>query len=410
MTREAVSASSDVFVGRQPIFDRGERVVGYEILFRDGQTNSAQVTDGSKATAMVMLSALTEIGLDRLVGPCRAWINLTRESALDGLALTLPAHLTCFEILEGQEVDDELIGAVADLRDLGYQIALDDFSFTPGTEALLPLAHFVKLDYAALGPDRFAAEVMRLERYEAHVLAEKVETHWEHTHCVRLGCDLFQGFFYQRPEILSERRIELNQGSTFQLIAALQDPTLDLDDLEPLIARDVPLSLRLLRYLNSAFLGLAHKVASVREALVLLGIENTRRWATLTAMCSLEGKTSELTVAALLRGRFCELAGVQLGLDGSQLFTVGMFSLLDAMMDAPLEEALDQLPFPSHIRDALLRHEGVMGRILSAALALEAGSAAGVPSIVEEPGNVYTQALLWAQDAATSLLDSATAP
>jgi EAL and modified HD-GYP domain-containing signal transduction protein len=298
------------------------------------------------------------------------------------------------------------VEAVAELSERGYKIALDDFEYAPEADPLLPLADYVKLDYVALGRAGFAEHVKLLEPYGVKILAEKVETREEHDFCTELGCDFFQGFFYQKPEILRERRIELNRGSMFQIISAMQDPSIQLEDLEPLIAHDVPLSLRLLRYLNSAFLGLACEVSSVRQGLILLGIDNVRRWATLTAMTSLEGKTSELTDAALLRARFCELAGVEAGLDGSEMFTVGLFSLIDAMMDTSLDEVLDNLPFPKAIRAALLHREGRMGEILTAAIALEGGSPAEAGSLVEGANSFFVQSLLWAQEAIATLSDS----
>ncbi len=217
---------------------------------------------------------------------------------------------------------------------------------------------------------------------------------------------MFQGFYYQKPEVLSERRIELNRGSVFQLLVALQNPDLDLDDLDPLIAQDVPLSLRLLRYLNSAFLALPCRVTSVHHGLVILGIENVRRWATLTVLSSIEGGDPELTAAALLRARFCELAGIEAGLDGAQLFTVGMFSLLDAMLGVPMERLLQDLPFSQDVRDALLGRDGVMAEILRQAVALEAG-AAGPDRWVKHADRTYLQAMLWAQEAASTFSSTA---
>ena len=221
-----------------------------------------------------------------------------------------------------------------------------------------------------------------------------------------LGCDFFQGFFYQAPELLHERRIELRAGSILQVISALQNTDLQFDELEPLIAHDLPLSLRLLRYINSAFFGLRHEVTSVRQALVLLGIENVRQWATLTVMGSIEGKTPELTSTALIRARFCELAGSTSGLDGSALFTIGMFSLIDALLDVSLEEVTAELPFPNEMRVALLRHAGPMGRILDAATALEGGYYGDAKALVPDAAQLYVESLLWAQEASGALFDS----
>jgi EAL and modified HD-GYP domain-containing signal transduction protein len=401
-----VSNGSEVFIGRQPIFDRGQRVVGYEILFRSEDHGEARVLDAESATATVVLNALTEIGLERIVGPHVAWINLSRESVLSGIAKMLPPAAAGFEILEGQKIDDELIAGVRDLKEHGYRIALDDFAYSAEYAPLLEFVDVVKLDLLALGCERFAAEVEKLKPYPVQVLAEKVETKDEHKYCADLGCDLFQGFFYQKPELLRRRRIELTAGSMLQVISALQNAQLQFDELEPLIAHDLPLSLRLLRYINSAFFALRHEVTSVRQALVMLGMENVRRWATLTVMGSIEGKTPELTSSALIRARFCELAGLASGMDGAGLFTVGMFSLIDAMLDVSLEEVTEELPFPDEMRVALLRHAGPMGRILDAAVSLESGYFGDAKLLVPNAGELYVQSLLWAQEASGALFDS----
>jgi EAL and modified HD-GYP domain-containing signal transduction protein len=401
-----MSRSSEVFIGRQPIFDRGQRVVGYEILFRADDHGEAGVLDAESATATVVLNALTEIGLERIVGPHLAWINLPRESVLSGIAKMLPPAAAGFEILEGQRIDAALIAGVRDLKDQGYRIALDDFEFSADYLPLLEIVDIVKLDYLALGAERFAAEVEKLKPYPVQMLAEKVETKDEYEYCLALGCDFFQGFFFQKPELLRRRRIELTAGSMLQVIAALQNSQLQFDELEPLIAHDLPLSLRLLRYINSAFFSLRYEVTSVRQALVMLGMENVRRWATLTVMGSIEGKTPELTSTALIRARFCELAGLSAGMDGDGLFTIGMFSLIDAMLDVSLEEVTEELPFPNEMRVALLRHAGPMGRILDAATSLESGYFGDAKLLVPNAGELYVQSLLWAQEASGALFES----
>lgn len=401
-----MSHGSDVFIGRQPIFDRDHHLVGYEILFRAEDRAQADVLDAEAATATVVVNALTEIGLERIVGSHLAWINLSRETLLSDVATVLPPAITGFEILEGQRVDDELVAAVRELKALGYRISLDDFEYDPQYEPLLALADVVKLDHLALGDERFAAQVELLRPHRVDLLAEKVETQEAHRFCMALGCDLFQGYFYKRPETLRERRIELTIGSILQVIGALQDTHLQFDELEPLIAHDLPLSLRLLRYINSAFFGLRKHVTSVRQALVLLGMENVRRWATLTVMGSIEGKTPELTSTALIRARFCELAAEAERLDAGALFTVGLFSLIDAMLDVALEDVVAELPFPDEMRLALLQHAGPMGRVLDAAMALEAGYFGDARTLVANAGELYMRSLLWAQEASGALFDS----
>lgn len=401
---------SEVFIARQPIFDRKLRVIGYELLFRgdDARVNpgGARVLDPVAATATVVLNSLTEIGLDRIVGPHVAWINLPRGFLLGGLASALPARATCFEVLEDEVIDDDFVEAIRELKQQGYMIALDDFAYGEDISKLVPLADVIKLDYLQHGAEGLARQMELLKGFRGRLLAEKVETREVHAYCTAIGFDLFQGFFYRKPELMSRRRIELNRGSVIRVIGALQNPMLEMDEIEQLVARDVPLSLRLLRYINSAFFGLAYEVASIRQALIMLGVENVRRWATLTLVGSLEGKPSELTVAALVRARFCELSADALGLDSAQLFTLGLFSLIDAMLDLPLEGILAELPFPAVMQDALLHHAGPMGELVEAVAAMEDGHFGDAKTLIDDAGSQYVEALMWANDASSALFTS----
>jgi EAL and modified HD-GYP domain-containing signal transduction protein len=398
---------SEASVARQPIFDRRLRVVGYELLFRGPRSLTGDVLDNENATTTVALNALTEIGLQRIVGSHRAWINTSREFLLNGLALALPPELIGYEILEEQAIDDELVAAVADLGRRGYALSLDDYQFTPETEPLLELVDVVKLDFLALGRDGMAEHAERLRPYGVQLLAEKVEAHADHRFCHDLGCELFQGFFYRKPELLTNRRIEANRLSLLKLMAALHDPATDLHAVELLITRDVTLSLRLLHYINSAFFGLRHEVSSVQQALALLGLENLRGWTTLTIFAAIDSKPSELTISALLRARFCELAGEADGAGDSQLFTLGLFSVIDALMDAPIEEVLKSIPFPPEMRNALVCRQGEMGRLLDCVVALEAGDFDRAETLLPGADQHYLEALSWTTEAAKQLFDDA---
>ena len=221
-----------------------------------------------------MLNSFTEIGLERIVGIKPAWVNVSREFVLSGLAGTMPPRVVGLEILEDELLDERFVHALIELKRQGYRLALDDFEYSVSAERLLALVDVVKLDLLALGRERLAREVARLKPYGVTVLAEKVETHEEHAWCVELGCDLFQGFFFCRPELLHNRGIVANRASMLEVVAALQDPTVQLAQLERMISRDVALSFRLLRYINSAFFGLRFEISSIGQALALLGVEN----------------------------------------------------------------------------------------------------------------------------------------
>ena len=301
--RARAAPRSDLFVARQPMFDRRMCVAGYELLFRAGFVHEAAVIDDVAATASVMLNVFNEIGPERLLGPHPGWINVSREFLIRGLVEVAPPGLIGLEILEDQVIDAELITAVEQLKGLGYRLALDDFEYGPEADALLGLVDMVKLDILALGRARFSAHVACARKRGLAVLAEKVETHEDHEYCMAAGCDLFQGYFYRRPKLFTPTpaRLDANRAALMQVIAALHDPTAELQDLERLIARDVALSVRLLQYINSAFFGLHCEVTSIGQAIALLGIENLQRWATLTVFASIDGKPAELTITALTR-------------------------------------------------------------------------------------------------------------
>ena len=210
-------------------------VVGYELLFRSREAQAIPSPEG--ATASVVLNAFTEIGLERIVGDRTAWINVSRDFILSGLTQTLPAGRVRLELLEDQLLDDQLIEALNDLSTRGYRIALDDFEYTEDAEPLMDLVDVIKLDVRALGPDGMTDHVARLRRDGVKLLAEKVETQEDYAFCADLGCELFQGYFFCRPELLRDREIAASRLSLLEVIAALQDPGVDLAQLERLVAR-----------------------------------------------------------------------------------------------------------------------------------------------------------------------------
>ncbi len=397
---------SQASIARQPIFDRDLNVVGYELLFRSPPATTAEIVDQSVATTNVILTTLTEIGLDRVAGGQPAWINASRDFLLSGLVTTLPPDRVALEILEDQEIDDLLVTRVAALVSEGYHFALDDFEFTEHAPRLLELVDVVKLDLLALGRVGLADHARRLEPYGVTLLAEKVETPEDHAYCLAQGCDRFQGFFYHKPELLSGRRIGASRVSLLQILAALQSPSADLDEVERLIGHDVALSLRLLRYINSAFFGLRHRVTSVGQAIALLGGRNLKQWATLSVFAGLDNKPSELTRTALIRARFCELAAAELTAgEAPQMFTLGLFSVIDALMDMPIEEALGALPFPDDMRRALGSRDGAMGALLESVTALEHGDFDRAQALVPHAEALYLRSLDWADETARELFE-----
>jgi EAL and modified HD-GYP domain-containing signal transduction protein len=398
---------SNVFVARQPIFDPRLEVAAYELLFRGSNwVQEAVISDHDEATSTVVINAFTELGIDNVVGDRRAWVNVSRDFIVRAMAFALPRDKVVLELLEDQAVDDALINQLQLLRRDGYKIALDDFAWSSEREPLLQHVDIVKVEVLDRDHAAVAEDVERLRPYNLTLLAEKLETREDYERCAALGFDLFQGYFFCKPETLSAKGVAPNRLSMLQLVAALQDPDVQFAQLETLIARDVALSYRLLRYINSAFFGLRREVDSIGRALTLLGVENVKRWSTLTIFAGIDEKPREVIVTGLTRARFCELAGPKYFGEAQpdRLFTLGLFSVIDALMDAPMEEVLSKIPFPAEMTDALVKHAGTKGELLDAAIRCERGKFAN-----RQLAEIQLEAMSWATEAADQLFEGAPA-
>jgi EAL and modified HD-GYP domain-containing signal transduction protein len=286
-------------------------------------------------------------------------------------------------------------------------VALDDFAATPEREPLLQLADIVKLDVQDLGQQGLWQQSGQLQARGAKLVAKRVETHEELDFCRSLGFDYYQGQFLCQPKLVTKRTVPTNRIAKLALLAELNSADADFDSLERLIARDVGLSYRFLRYINSAFFSLPHKVGSIRQALVLLGIAAVRKWATLLAMADLDDKPNELIVTALVRGKMCELAAASRPTrEREEYFTVGMFSVVDALLDSPMDVVLSSLPLQDEIKDALHHHLGPKGVVLSAVLNYERARFDDLRALAP-PGvsaqEIYQWAITWAREASAEL-------
>lgn len=368
-------ASVEVFVARQPIFTAQQRVYGYELLFRDGVSNVFPKTDPGLASQKVISSTFLSAGLESLTRGRRAFINFTRELLLDQHALLLPAQSAVIEIVEDVVADEEVVAACEDLRRQGYLLALDDFT-TQSDPTLLDVVDFVKLDFGQTTPQQRRGLVERLTRHDVQIVAEKVETRGAFAEARDLGCSHFQGFFFARPVVLSGQDLTGHRGSYLQLLREAREPELDFQRLERTIKQDLSLSYKLLRYINTVAFGWRQRIESVQHALVLLGEESVRRWAALVTLSSLaDQKPQELAIVSAVRARLCEDIGQRAGLNawGLELFMMGMFSLIDAVLDLPMERALVGIPFSDDARNALLGTAGPLRDVLDTVVAYERG-------------------------------------
>jgi EAL and modified HD-GYP domain-containing signal transduction protein len=346
----------DVLVARQAIFDRDRRVHGYELLFRSqsGQ-NEFDGTEGGLATRQVLANSLLVIGLENLVGGKKAFVNFGRGPLLQGWHSSLPPASTVVELLEDVEADDEVVEACRKLRKQGYQLALDDFVFHAGCERLLDVADLVKIEIQSMPRPEQKALVRSYRAKGLQTLAEKVETHEEFEWARAAGYDYFQGYFFARPVIVRGRKIPAGKLHCLRLLQEAQRPELDFDRLEALILKDVSLSYQLLRYVNSPLFALTNRIRSIRQAMLFFGEIELRKWIALATLArTAEDKPSELILHSLVRARFCELLAqsVQRGLEQSA-FLMGLFSLLDALIDQPIEETLAEMNLAPEIAAVL---------------------------------------------------------
>ena len=386
-------------VGRQAIFDRQMKVFGYELLYRDATGNSANIMDGDEATARVMVNTFLELGIDQIAGNAQAFLNLTANFFLSQHYEVLPTKSVILEVLESIEPTPSVLQSLIQARQNGYQVALDDFVVRESHRALLNHADYVKVDVLALTNEELMEQVAMLQEYPVRLLAEKVEDQGMYEQCLALGFEYFQGYFFCKPQILEGVSLSSNRMTVVLLLAKLQDPLIELHDLEDLVKNDIALSVKLLRYVNSASVGLPRSVDSTSQAIGLVGTERIRQWASLLMLAGTGDKPSELMRVALIRAHMCEALCPLYGMPPGQGFTVGLFSILDAYFDCDMRQLLADLPLAPEILAALLKREGELGTILEGMLAYERGEWEQCAAQTVEPGrlnSVYWESVEWA--------------
>lgn len=389
-----------MFLARQPIFDRDLNLFGYELLYRDGHVDKANVSDDNIATAHLFTSALVEIGLTDLVGDRKAFVNLGPEMTFEEFPFTEYKDRLVLEILESIKIDASLLNAIKRMKEQGYTVALDDVFVNPEIELLLPFVDIVKLDIPLIPPSQLPQQIRMIrEQSAAAILVEKIETPEVFRRCFDLGCDYFQGYFFAKPSIITSNRVPESSLTVLQLISELQNPNVSVTEIERLIKYDASLSYKLLRYINSAMTGVSQKITSVRQAVTLLGLNRIRVVATLLGLAAQSNKPHELLITALVRARTCEvIAQRQRMQDPQSGFVVGLFSLLDAMFDQPLEDLIGKLPLAETITDAILRREGELGEILQAVCCFERGDWTSLESSTWNGASMrqsYLEAIRW---------------
>ena len=389
-----------VLVSRQPIYRADNSVLGYELLFRDSDTDRANFADGARATAQVLVNTLMEIGMDELVGRHRAFINFERTLLLGDYCESLPPERVVLEILETVEPDKELLKRLERLRAKGYRIALDDFLCVEPFSPFLEFANYVKVDLTTSQWPSIENAVAAMAKYQLELIAEKVETREQLQECKKIGFQHFQGYFFCRPQNMSGRPLPVNRLAAIRLLTQLNKPDIRMQELEVAISQNVALSYKLLRYINSAMCGLGREVESIRHATVLVGLEKMRIWASLIVFSGFDETPRDVLVTGTVRARMCEQLAMALHLPHPErFFLVGLFSVLDAILDRPLEQILASLSLSADISDALLHQKNEMGNMLRCVQAYEqrdwAAATAGLDVDEEALRDTYVDALAW---------------
>ena len=401
---------TEIYFARQPIYNRDFQVEGYELFYRQAGAESAQFLDAEIATSQVVLNTVTEVGLDRIVGPHKAFINIARDFVVGGYLEMFALPQLVFEAVADIVVDEPLLRSLRQLRQQGCRFVLDDYTDNEAYRALLEIADYVKIDMLVTPEEEVRRVVPLLRQRGVALIAERIETQSILELCQTLKFDFFLFFHFSQPKMLKFRGVPANQLAILQLVSKLHEPEIDLKAIESLIRQDVSLSYKLLRYINSAYFNLSRRIDSIQRAIILLGTKNIRSWATLISLANIDHHRSDLITVALERAKMCELLAEAVGLKHKESgYTVGLLSVLDAMTQAPMELILAALPLDEEINEALLQHKGMLGRILACALAYERCDWESVDMLDLEPSQIndaYMTALAEAYRASCELLKS----
>lgn len=361
-------AINDIFLGRQPILDREQRIVAYELLFRTADTSSVTVTDDMQATASVIHHAFSEMGVQTVLGTQLGFINVSADMLLSDMVELLPKSQVVLELLETIIVTETVIERCRALKLLGFALALDDFVYDDRYLPLLALVDIVKIDLLLHSREELQAVVSQLKPWPVKLLAEKVDSAEQATYCHSLGFDLFQGYYFARPSVLSAKRADPAQMALTQLLGlVLRDA--DTPQIEQIFKQHPSLTYNLMRLVNSVAGGVRHNIVSVSQAIMVLGRKQLQRWLQLLLFTLQAGAPypSPLLLLAATRGRMMELLAEKQQLSADycdEAFMAGILSLIDSLINKPLADIVSELNLGERLAAALLHREGEMGRLL----------------------------------------------
>ena len=406
------AAADQLFLGRQPILDRDQRLFAYELLFRNGSRNFAEVTDGVQATATVIANAFTELGVEAALGNCRGFINVDEQCLFSDMLELLPRHAVVLEILETVPPTPAVIERCIALKAAGFTLALDDVvQLEPEFAELLSLVEIVKVDIQPLSRVQLMQLVMKLKPMGKQLLAEKVDSREQMEQCLKLGFTLFQGYFFAKPTIISGKKLDHSQLSLMKLMGMLLGDAATAE-LEAALKPEPGLTVNLLRMTNSVGAGCTEEITSLGHAITVLGRRQLQRWLQLLVFASgsQNGASNPLLLMAATRGRLMELLAAELrpgdAALADQAFMAGIMSLMPALVGLPIADIVAPLGLTANVRDALCAGTGTLGALLRIAESSEDGDLLRLTqALAELPGlgpkainRAQTQALQWANE------------
>ncbi len=406
-----VSSLEVVHLGRQAIYDASLNSRAYELFYRAASERDGFATDADRGTCSVVLSAFSELGLERVAGKKRIFLNVAHDVVSGALPLPVPPELAVLQVRDYEHSAAELRVGLAARRAEGYQVALDGYVLSPETEPLLAVADYLKLDMRKLGPSGLREQLDRVRGRGHQTIACKIDTSDHFNACVAAGCDLFQGRFLFRPQVLSHKRLPKSLKTVTSLLKRLRDPATPLIEIERIVKTDPALSVAVLGFFGSAAHALPRPVTSILQAVNLMGLREFSKWIMLVALTSSAERPSELVLVALIRARASESLAAASGADPDAAFTVGLTSMLEALFERPLAELLATLPLAEEIKIAVLERTGVLGDILADVITREQEeevtvTGARARSVRFDAGAVnraWLEALGWAADTQSAL-------
>lgn len=397
------------YAARQPILDKDKNLYAYELLFRDSIDNVFPDIDGDEATSKMIEASKFNMGISEFTHNKPAFINFTLDTMSKGYPEMLTNEEVVVEILETVKPGKKLLSLCQDLCDKGYTLALDDYIHQKVWTHFYPFVKIIKIDWQETSPEQMQEIKSAIQPFpHIKLLAEKVETYEEYNEALDLGCELFQGFFFAKPEMVKTKSLSPSQMAMAELLYETSKPELDLSSITGVFERDVSLSYKLLRYANSPIFRRRNEISTIKQALVTLGSAELKRFLGLMFATNVNpDKPSELINSAMARAKFCELVAqdVNAPIDTSIAFLTGLLSLIDAILDESIESIMEKLPLAQEIKDTLLTKKGVMAALIKLLELIEHADWEKTHMVIGKLGltkekviEEYNQALAWADE------------